>query len=185
MNNTKRTFRWFYLFLVIGTLLASAYPLYMGYRVISDMVKDGTVLAENYPKYIIPYTPISIALILGVLLMPLIIKLTKRFALLVVSALSIIIFFTAEIMFERMVFVTTQYQSIQSTLESWQMFMCAYAPSSYLTRTWTEVDMLMGEYSPAFKIHFYIISVVLILSLLNCFYGFAKMIKENNKNRFL
>jgi len=29
-----------------------------GLKVIDDMVRNGVVLAENYPKYIIPYTPI-------------------------------------------------------------------------------------------------------------------------------
>lgn len=41
----------------------------------------------------------------------------------------------------------------------------------------------MGEYSPAFKLHFYIISIVLIISILNCFYGFAKMIHTGDKSR--
>jgi hypothetical protein len=50
-------------------------------------------------------------------------------------------------------------------------------------RTWTEVNVLMGEYSPAFKLHFYFISVVLIVSILNCVYGFAKMILTGNKTR--
>ena len=50
-------------------------------------------------------------------------------------------------------------------------------------RTWTEVDVLMGEYSPAFKLHFYVISVVLIISILNCFYGFVKMIVTGDMSR--
>ena len=57
----------FYLFSVIGVLLAAIYPLSMGIRVVSDMITSGVVLAENYPKYTIPYTPIAIAVFLGVL----------------------------------------------------------------------------------------------------------------------
>ena len=41
----------------------------------------------------------------------------------------------------------------------------------------------MGNYDPAFKLHFYIISIVLILSILNCFYGFGQMIKTGEKKR--
>ena len=63
-----------------GILIASFYPLYMGVRVISDMVRDGTVLKENYPKYVIPYTPLAFSVILGVLLMPLLIRVMKRAA---------------------------------------------------------------------------------------------------------
>lgn len=42
---------------------------------------------------------------------------------------------------------------------------------------------MMGEYSPAFKLHFYVISIVLIISILNCFYGFAHMIRTGDKSR--
>ena len=63
------------------------------------------------------------------------------------------------------------------------MFMCYVPPNSFEERTWTEVDVLMGEYSPAFKLHFYIISIALIISILNCFYGFAKMIHTGDKSR--
>ena len=52
----------------------------------------------------------------------------------------------------------------------------------YETRTWEAVDVL-GGYSPAFKIHFYLISVVIIVSLLNCFYGIAKMIRTGDHSR--
>lgn len=52
-------------------LVISAYPLWMGLRVVSDMLLYGIVAAKEYPKYIIPYTPISLALLCDVLLMPL------------------------------------------------------------------------------------------------------------------
>lgn len=41
----------------------------------------------------------------------------------------------------------------------------------------------MGNYNPAFKLHFYIISIVLILTILNCLYGFGQMIRSGEKNR--
>ena len=46
----------YYLFSCIGVLIASYYPLSVGIRVITDMITSGTVMKENYPKYIIPYT---------------------------------------------------------------------------------------------------------------------------------
>lgn len=174
----------FYLFSVIGVLLASFYPLYMGVKVIADMVRDGTVLAENYPKYIIPYTPISLAVITAVLLLPVMLKHAHKFVLAAASAISLVVFFVSELLLESKVIVTT---NITTTLENWQMFMCYVPPESYQTRTWRAVDVLIGDYSPAFKIHFYIISVVLIFALLNCFYGFAQMIinKSNNRKKAL
>ena len=67
----NKTFKKFYLFACIGLLIVSFYPLWMGVRVVTDMIVGGTLMKENYPKYIIPYTPISLALLLGVTAMPL------------------------------------------------------------------------------------------------------------------
>ncbi len=179
-------FNRYYLFASLGVLLASYYPLSMGVRVINDMIFDGTVLKENYPKYIIPYTPICISILIGMLILPLCIKLFKRYALIGGSTVATSAFFILETLFEQKVVVTTA--ETVTKLEDWQMFMC-YVPPEGLGetvtpyKTQTAVDILMGNYNPAFKLHFYIISVVLILSILNCLYGFAQMIKTGEKKR--
>lgn len=179
----NKTFSLYYLFSCIGVLFLSFYPLWMGYRVVSDMIINSTVMKEDYPKYIIPYTPISIAILVCVLLMPLLFKFLKRFALLVASVLSTAVFFICEFLFERNVVVTST--EVVSTLEDWQMYMCYIPPESTETlyKVETSVDILMGEYSPAFKLHFYVISIVLILGVLNCIYGFAQMIITKNRSR--
>ena len=179
----NKTFRKYYLFSLLGVLLASCYPIYMGISVIVDMIRYGTVYAENYPKYIIPYTPIALTLLVCVALIPVALKYFKKYALLFGTVISTVLFFVFEFILERAVTVTRTVTGIFSTLEDWQMFMCYVPPNSFEERTWTEVDVLMGEYSPAFKLHFYIISIVLIISILNCFYGFAKMIHTGDKSR--
>lgn len=180
----NKTFKKYCLWSLFGVLIASFYPIYMGVAVVTDMIRYGTVYAEDYPKYIIPYTPIALAMILGVALMPLLFKRIEKFALAIGTVISTAAFFAAEFLLESMVTVThTVVQLVPSKLESWQMYMCAYFPGEMEERTLTEVDLLMGEYSPAFKMHFYIISVVLILSVLNCFYGFAKMIRTGDTSR--
>lgn len=179
----NKTFRKYYLFSLLGVLLASFYPIYMGISVIVDMIRYGTVYAENYPKYIIPYTPIALALLVCVALIPVALKYFKKYALLFGTVISTVLFFVFEFILERAVTVTRTVTGIFSTLEDWQMYMCYVPPNSFEERTWTEVDVLMGEYSPAFKLHFYIISIVLIISILNCFYGFAKMIHTGDKSR--
>lgn len=179
----NKTFRKYYLFSLLGVLLASCYPIYMGISVIVDMIRYGTVYAENYPKYIIPYTPIALALLVCVALIPVALKYFKKYALLFGTVISTVLFFVFEFILERAVTVTRTVTGIFSTLEDWQMFMCYVSPNSFEERTWTEVDVLMGEYSPAFKLHFYIISIALIISILNCFYGFAKMIHTGDKSR--
>lgn len=164
---------------LLGVLLLSVYPICMGINVIVDMVNNGTVIAESYPKYIIPYTPLSLALITGAALMPLLQRMKKR-SLLTGSFVSCVVFFVSELFLESQVIVTS---TTTTTLESWQMYMCYIPPEGFATRTWTQVNVLMGEYSPAFKLHFYLISVVLILSILSCIYGFGSIIRTGDKSR--
>lgn len=171
----------FWLFSLAGTLIVSFYPLYMGFRVIVDMINQGQVFGEDYPKYIIPYTPISLSVIIGVLLMPVIFRLAKRWSLPVASALSVAVFFVSELLFENLVIVTSE---VRTKLENWQMYMCAIPPDQYETRTWRAVDVLIGDYSPMFKLHFYLISVLVILALLNCFYGFGNMVRTGDRRKF-
>ena len=175
----------YYIFSAIGILAASFYPLYMGVRVVSDMITNGTVMKEDYPKYIIPYTPISIALIMGILLMPLLMKYIRH-PLFLASILSVAVFFGAELLLENKVVVTS---SIPVALDDWQMYLCIDVGTirsngiAEVEGTQTAAEILMGDYNPAFKLHFYAISLVLILSVLNCFYGFAHLIKSGEKKK--
>lgn len=178
MNN-KYYWR-FYLFSLMVAAAGAFYPICMGIRVVEDMFRYGAVPVERYPKYVIPYTPISIAVILGVLLIPVFQKISKRLDFLWGGVLSTGIFFIAEKLMETKILVLAQQAVI---LGSWQMSLCYVPPEYYQTRTWQAVDVLLGGYSPAFKLHFYIISVVIIISLLNCFYGFARMIRLGDHSR--
>lgn len=167
-------------FTFIATLLISGYPIYMGISVVYNMAVYGTVMKEDFPKYIIPYTPIAIAVIFAVIIMPLMLKFAKKLATPISTVLSLAVFFIAELLFESKIIVTS---TTVTTLESWQMLMCYQNPELTATRTWTAVDILMGEFSPTFKIHFYMISVVLIITIINCIYGFAKTIQSSDKKR--
>lgn len=184
MNN--KPFIRYYLFACIGILLLSFYPLSMGIRVIRDMVINEAVLKENYPKYIIPYTPIAVSVLLATLLIPLCLKLFRRFALVGGSGIAVAAFFGLEWLFEQKVVVTSAETVVQ--LENWQMYMCYVPPEGWgetvtTYKTQTAVDILMGNYSPAFKLHFYLISLVLILTILNVLYGFAQMIRSGDRKR--
>lgn len=182
----NKGFRLYYLLCCIGILIASYYPLSMGIRVICDMISDGSVAKENYPKYVIPYSPISIAIIIGVLIMPLCIKLLKKFALVGGACISTTMFFVTELLFEQKIIVSSA--EAVTKLEAWQMAMCYVSPeqlsqTSLTYKTQSAVEILMGEYNPAFKLHFYVISIVLIISLLNSLYGFGQITATQNKQR--
>ena len=173
----KSSYKKYYLFTLIGVLIASFYPLYMGVKVAVDMITNGTVLQENYPKYIIPYTPIAVAILMGVLLMLL---LKGRFALLGGSVCSLGAFLGAELLLEKCVNITSD---TVVALEDWQMFSCVVPYDFRETQSLTPIDILIGDYDPMFKLHFYLISVVIILSVLNCIYGFGEMVRTHNEKR--
>lgn len=176
----SRTLRNYYICSDIGILALSFYPLLMGIYTVSEMLQNGAVPIEKYPKYVIPYTPAALALLCGVLLMPLFHRLFKRFPFAAASIFSVGTFFLFERLMETKILVQAQEIVL---LESWQMALCWVPPEMYQTRTWEAVDILLGGYSPAFKLHFYAISVVLILSALNCIYGFAEVIRTGDKSR--
>ena len=178
MKMKNKRFCRYWLPACVGVALASCYPLVMGVRVVADMVAEGAVLQENYPKYIIPYTPICVALLAGVCGMPLWMRWLKRRALAGGACVALVVFFALELLLERKVVVTTP--EAVATLEDWQMYMC-YTTPSYKKKT--AVEILMGEYDPAFKLHFYMISVVLILAVLNSLYGFGQMANTGDTRR--
>jgi len=174
------SFKRYWCWSLIGVVIASAYPFWMGIRVVADMLTDGMVYQEHYPKYIIPYTPICVAILVGVLLMPMLLKRLQNKALIGAGAAAIAVFFAAELLLERQVIVTGE--ETVATLEDWQMFMC-YVPVETIYKTQTAVEILMGDYHPGFKLHFYMIAVVLILAILNTLYGFGYMANSGNRTR--
>ena len=176
----NKAFYRFYWFSLCSILMASFYPLLMGVRVVRDMIVQGTVMGKDYPKYIIPYLPLALGVIVGVAIMPLLFRMVRKYALTVASAVGLGVFFASELVLENWVIVT---DTVMTTLESWQMFMCYVPPEMFETRTWRAIDVLIGEYSPWFKLHFYIIAIVLILTFLNCFYGFGQMIVSGRRER--
>ena len=113
----SKAFRNYYLLSLLGIFLLSLYPIYMGVSVVADVIHYGTVYAENYPKYIIPYTPIAFSLIIGVLLIPFLMKHFKKYALLFATSVSTVLFFVSELILERMVIVTRTVTEYVSTLE--------------------------------------------------------------------
>lgn len=174
MNRHK--FRNYYYVCLGLMLIASIYPLYMGFKVLIDYLQFGHVLGKNYHKYLIPYTPISLALITGTALLPLSLK-QKKWGQLTLTSLCVAIFFAFEFLLEKLVIVQVD---LSTTLESWQMYMC-YVP--YNPNQTTAIDILLGDYSPTFKLHFYMIAVILVITAVNCLYGFGKLIRTGDRSR--
>ena len=103
-----------------------------------------------------------------------------RFAVLGGSISSLGAFLGVELLLEKCVNITSD---TVVALEDWQMFSCVVPYDFRETQSLTPIDVLIGDYDPMFKLHFYLISVVIILSVLNCIYGFGEMVRTHNKKR--
>ena len=169
-------FRKYCLFSLAGVVLLSVYPLYMGIKILVDCIGNGRIDAVGFPQYIIPYTPICLALIVGVAVMPLVIRYVRRAVLPAITAFTLILFFAFELLLENVVLET---ELANTTVASWQALSCYQTPQAMRTVG----NILLGEYHPAFKIHFYLISVVIILAVLNSIVGFALAVYHSDFRR--
>jgi hypothetical protein len=59
-------------------------------------------------------------------------------------------------------------------LESWQYSLCMATPQVLKTIG----EPIYAQNNPAYKIHFYLIALVILLAVINVVYGYSKMIKE-------
>jgi hypothetical protein len=179
--NTRKV----YLISLVAVLLASFYPIYMGIVMLEAYFRQGGVDAADYPKYIIPYTPMCFAVIICVVILPLVYKL-RKLAFPLLSLLGIGLFLVAELFFERMVvfngiFVGRDTERWGDTVETWQWIMCR-------TPFPGEVDMffdcpLIDRYSPVFKVHFYAIAILIVLVVIGVVYGFYKMVETGDYSK--
>lgn len=167
------TSRKLYILCIILILILSIYPVSMGISTLVSCMKNGFINSEEYPKYIIPYTPISISLILSILLLPLISRFFKQYSQLIISTLAVILFAASEFGFEK---IKVAESKITLPLESWQYSLCVATPETLRAIG----QPMYAEYNPGYKLHFYIISIVIILAVINTVYGYIKMYSTGN-----
>jgi hypothetical protein len=105
--------------------------------------------------------------------MPILFKCFKQYTLIAASLLGTALFFALEIGLEQIKVIEGY---IQMPLQSWQLSLCMETP---------EVLRSIGEPiyaadNPAFKIHFYVIALVIILTVLYMVYSFSKMLRDQD-----
>jgi len=171
----KSKYKIFYLVSVILVIIISIYPVYRGITTLISHFQNGYIKVENYPKYIIPYAPICFSIIIITIFMPLFFKIIKKHTLLIISILGILLFLALEIGFEQ-IKVLEGYTQTTIPLESWQLSLCVQTPQVLETIK----EPIYAQNNPAYKMHFYIISIIIILAVIQVIYGYSKMLKESN-----
>ena len=176
----NKAYRSFYLISLAVIVLLSAYPIYMGVKVAVDYLTNGYVLDVDYPKYVIPYTPMCIAIILASAIIPLLYRYAKRAAQIISSVLGVGVFLATEWLFEQIEVKMLQISWSQAPtipLDSWQLSLCIATP---------EVLQTIGkpaytDNNPAYKVHFYVIAILIIVCTVGILCGFTKMIREERR----
>lgn len=167
-------YRNFYFISLAVITALSAYPIYMGISTFSDFLTIGYIEQSDYPKYLIPYAPMCIAMILSAAVMPIFLRFCKKLSLLLTSAIGIGLFLALERFFEQ-IKVVIGYESVP--VQSWQLGLCMATPEVLEAIG----DPIYAENDPAFKVHFYIIAAVMILGVLGLLYGYSRLFLENKK----
>lgn len=189
MSITKR----FYIISIIILAVLSAYPLINGVRMAYLSVANGAIEPEQYAKYVAPYTAICVSVLLFAALQPLYMKL-KRFVFPVGIAITFGVFVAVELFFESMqihvsgmtlinVPTLTQDTAMQSApVDLWQAASCVVSPIVRdRSLTYTFQDRLVYIMADGtYKIHYYLISLLLITMVCALIYSIARVLRAKN-----
>lgn len=165
MEKKVKKFYWLTLFVLI---ILSSYPIFMGARVIVLHIMHGSIQPEDYANYVIPYTAVCLSILTTVVLYPLLSKL-KRFSVLAASILGIGLFLGIEFYIEN---ITLNSPEAQSTLQ-WQLASCIGTPAA--------MKAFQKLYDNTFKIHYFLISFVIILLIVGIVYSYGNVITSKDK----
>ena len=191
VNSNKR----FYIISVAALAVLSAYPLINGIRMAYISIINGAIEPEQYAKYVVPYAAICAALLWFAILQPVFMKL-KRFAFPVGITTSFGVFFAVESFFESMQIhvagmtlidasaLTPDTASIGGlTADAWQAALCiASPPLREQSLTYAILDRyyyVAGD--STYKIHYYLISLLLITMVCGLICGAAKMLRDDGR----
>lgn len=159
----EKSWRKFY-FSSLGVLLAlSAYPVILGIKIIILQLQNGSIRPEDYARYVIPYTAICLSILISVGLYPVLAKL-RRFSNLAATVLGLGLFIGFELYMES---ITINSPIARSTVE-WQLFSCIGTPAA--------IQAFQKPYSDAYKIHYFLVSFVIIVLIISLFYGYGNWV---------
>ncbi|MCX7745976.1 MAG: hypothetical protein N2645_03650 [Clostridia bacterium] len=164
-----KQFHKFYL-ITLGVLLAlSSYPIIMGVKIIILQLQNGSIGPEDYARYVIPYTAICISILISAALLPIILRF-RRFSNLIATVLGLGLFVGIELPMES---ITVRSPFVVQSAVDLQLFSCVGTSAA--------VQAFQKPYSDAYKIHYFLVSFVIITLVISIVYGHAKLILSGNR----
>ncbi len=193
----SKEYRRFYLLSLAVLLALSAYPLINGVRMAYWSIANGSIAPEQYAKYVVPYAAMGFAILLFAAFQPLLFR-AGRLAFPVGLAGSVGVFFAMEQFFERMQIRTAGMALVDpatlgvglgsiptATVDAWQTSLCIASP---LTRAQSIAYTLanrtlyvMGD--SGYKIHYYLIALLLIAMVCALVYGIGRMARTGERSQ--
>jgi len=187
--------RRFYFLSLIALVIVSAYPLIHGISMTVISLSNGVLEPDQYANYVVPYTAICVSLVFFAAMLPLFMRM-KRLAFPVGIGLTCGLFFVVERFFEnmqirvsRMTLIDTSTlspvgtgSSSNATADAWQAALCVVSPDARgQSLTYASQDSFFYVLADStYKIHYYLISLVLILMVCGLIYGIAKMLRTED-----
>ncbi len=195
MNKAIKRFYWLTLLIL---LVLSAYPLINGVRMIYLSITNGSIEPEQYSKYVIPYAALCASIIFFATFLPLLYRL-KRSAFPVGLMGAYAIFATIEHFMEGIQIHTADMTLIDpatlsadtaiiapsATVDAWQASLCVISP---LTQEQSVAYAYQDRYfyvmaNNTYKIHYYLISFILITMVCGLVYGIGRMLSTGDYSR--
>lgn len=160
-----------YYFIALAALLAlSAYPVVMGLKLVALQLMYGGVQLHDYARWVIPYTAVCVAALIACALYPALGRLGK-FALPAATVLALALFTGLELYVEG---ITIRSEAAQDALTV-QLLSCVYTPRA--------VWAFSGIYDDSYKIHYFLVSAVILLLCVSLFYGFGGLLSGGRRER--
>lgn len=193
---------WKFYFTALGILLAlSAYPVFMGLKIVVLQLMNGSAGTEDYARYVVPYSALCFSVLVVAAFYPLLARI-RRITVLVATVLALALFTGAELYMESITIsdaaVPSRIASVPvsgargSTIQdpadktalNWQLYTCIASPDSvkafrraYANDTPAASAVgraLRQDYNNSFKIHYFLVAFVLIALITGLVYGYGR-----------
>lgn len=193
----RRYWRSYFMSLAV-LLVLSAYPLINGVRIAYISITRGSLEPEQYAQYVVPYAAICVSILWYAALQPVFAKI-KRFAFPVGIFSAYGVFIAMERYFESMQIRTVGMAPIdtstlepvasggEATADIWQFALCYISPDIQQQSPVysSQSNPLYVAGNNMYKIHYYLISLILITMVCGLVYGLAKVIRNNDREQII
>lgn len=193
----SKGYKRFYIVSLAVLSVFSAYPLVNGAYMAFLSIANGAIEPEQYARYVIPYAAMCFSIILFAAFQPLLFK-TGRFSFPGGLMGAYCIFIALEQFFERirihtrgMSLVDTASLSVETapdiasvTVDAWQASSCIASMTRVQAVAYASQDRyLYVMANNTYKIHYYLIALILITMVCGLVYGIGRMVRSGDRTK--